>query len=176
MHLDSDLASPYPSGGNFPQSKLILRELVRASQYEATPPTMFLYGLPQALPITVEGGTEAAFERLFQQLQSYANLPAGWDGYEGLPAKTRSLSDAVRLLSLISKSLPIPRAMLSSDGEISLYWESGVNYAEIDFPGDGTFYYFCESSDTYFDEDGLPSRPDPVVPGRLAAFLRERFV
>ena len=181
MHL-LDLASErsgYATGGGFPQSKLIVRQLDCAQQY-ARPSTMFVYavyGQPQtALPITVEGSRETGIERLLGKIQNYADLQVGWDGYEGQPAKTRSLSDAVRFLYLIARSLPIPRAMLSTDGEISLYWESGTDYAEIDFPGDGTFYYFCESVDSYFEEDGLQSRPDPAVPAQLSSFLRERFV
>lgn len=174
MHLEADV---YASPSCFPESRFILQTDVRALQYQAKPPTMFIYPLTQAsLPITVEGSKEASVKRLEAQLRNYANLAEGWDGYDGQPAKTRSVSDAVRLLSLISKSLPLPRAMLSGDGEISFYWESGSDYAELDFPGDGTFYYFYESPEGYVEEDSLPSRPDPEVPQRLAAFLRERFI
>ena len=182
MHINPDFAAPelpplfYPGHGGFPVSKLIFQPEVLTQQYEIKPPTMFVYDLQQSTPpITVEGGREAAYQRLVNQVQSYSQLQIGWDGYQGKPAKIRSQSDALLFLAVVSKTFPIPRAMLSSDGEISLYWESERNYAEIDFPGDGTYYYFCETPDFYAEEDGLPSRPNPTVPAALAGFLRGKF-
>jgi len=123
---------------------------------------------------TSDEGLALGRVRLEGKLGEYASLSEDWDGYGGVPARPQSIIDARRFLNLLYARAPIPRPMLAGSGEISLFWESGNNYAEVSFPGDRTFHYFIDSPGLTTNEDDL-SVERGALPSQLADFLRTQF-
>lgn len=60
---------------------------------------------------------------LRSELQSYQYLPAEWDGIGSLPADPEHISAASALLDLLPAGIPLPKPMLSSNGEVGFYWK-----------------------------------------------------
>lgn len=107
-----------------------------------------------------------------RELCSYLDLPEDWDGYGGEAPVERAIYDAMEILGACAGlHLPSPRAMVSSSGEVGLYWRDEAAYGEIRFPGDGTFYYLAEKPGV-----GEIGGEDLLVTGglpeELIAFLR----
>lgn len=95
-------------------------------------------------------------------LASYAELENDWDGYGGQPAKLQSLVDALAFIDKLPNQAVPPRAMLSGNGEISLYWEDGSRYAEASFPGDGTYHFILDSDAKTLAMDDLNPSEEKV--------------
>jgi hypothetical protein len=55
----------------------------------------------------------------------------------------------LRFVDAIPSRLPLPRPMLSSSGELALYWNFITGYAEVSFDSFGKATFFSR------DEDGL---------------------
>jgi hypothetical protein len=63
-------------------------------------------------------------DALKAELASYGALPAGWDGEGSVPAEATHVDAANLILGLLPAGIPLPKPMLSADGEVGLYWKS----------------------------------------------------
>ena len=70
-------------------------------------------------------------QMLMAELDSYTALPRGWDGHEGMPATQEHIETAKQLVDALPAGFPLPRAMLSSDGSVGLYWDDGDTVADV---------------------------------------------
>ncbi|MCY1365170.1 hypothetical protein D9M69_520050 [compost metagenome] len=70
-------------------------------------------------------------ELLNAELVSYGLLPSGWDGEESVPADMAHIEAATRALGVLPAGVPLPKPMLSADGEVGLYWKNRDYLADI---------------------------------------------
>lgn len=100
-----------------------------------------------SLPATHMLAQQESRNQLYARVHYFTRLPQDWDGYDGIPATYESWISAVEFIQLLPNRVDTPFAMLSGDGEISLFWENAKNYLEVSFPGDGTYHYIFTSQD-----------------------------
>lgn len=80
-------------------------------------------------------------DKLSAELQSYLDLPHGWDGCEGVPAPFDAVADTLAFFEMRPQDIPLPYPQIGSDGEVSLYWRTQEVFAEVSFFGDGEYSY-----------------------------------
>lgn len=84
-------------------------------------------------------------EWLRAELLSYQDLPVGWDGEGSIPAKPEHIAAASSLLEAIPAGIPLPKPMLSPDGELGLYWKSDRWFADAVIEDANHFSLFVRS-------------------------------
>lgn len=112
-----------------------------AEPMEIMPMTCLYRGTGATFKIVLVPSQE---DRLSGQLQSYAELPNGWDGDNGKPASKQAIADALAFLSKRPTDIPLPYVQLASDGEVGLYWHSDSVFADIGFYGTGEYSYYAK--------------------------------
>ncbi|WP_155952209.1 hypothetical protein [Pseudomonas sp. CHM02] len=122
------------------------------------------------LPSTLESSKAMNLRALYQELASYSALKPGWDGYDADVASSESQIDARVFVSSLPPRLILPKPMIASDGEISLYWDLRGAYLEASFPGDGTFHYIFNKGPIRFASDDHPVT-SPVLSAEFLSFL-----
>jgi hypothetical protein len=96
-------------------------------------------------------------DKLAAELQSYLDLPHGWDGYDGVPASLDAITDAFLFLDMRPADIPLPYPEIGPDGEVGVYWRTVTIFAEISFHGDGEYSYYARYA---------PDGGEPVEEGR----------
>lgn len=82
------------------------------------------------------------------ELLSYVDLEDDWDGYGGVAPQKETVFSCSELLSVLNKkNIPLPKAMLSGDGEVSLYWTDKKSdvHIEIGFEEEGLYSYLIST-------------------------------
>lgn len=67
------------------------------------------------------------------QLWSYRNLKAGWDGVGSYSARRDDIDRAIVLVNGLPEGIMNPVPMIFADGGIGLYWDDDVRYVDIEF-------------------------------------------
>lgn len=62
-------------------------------------------------------------DHLRDELFSYKSFSTGWDGDESVPPDLEHIVAAASLIDVLPAGVPLPKPMLSSNGEIGLYWK-----------------------------------------------------
>lgn len=122
------------------------------------------------IPSSLVGSVDAARQKLRRELESYATLQAGWDGYEGEPANSHSIVDARVFICSLPPQYVTPKPMLASDGEVSLFWEIEGKYLEASFPGDGTYHFIFNAPGIRVGTDDLPVTT-PTIDEQFLSYL-----
>lgn len=86
-------------------------------------------------------------EALKLEVVGYGEYQDGWNGLGSIGPSRSAISAALGVLDLLPGRLPLPRPMLSSDGELGLYWDLLNGYAEICFDADGSLTFFSRQND-----------------------------
>lgn len=96
------------------------------------------------------------------QIESYSSLQEGWDGPGSEPPQVAHIEAARSILRSLPAGTPIPKPMLSSSGELGLYWEGPDWMADIAIESDDEFSLFFRSRDRRVEvlRTGLPVGPD----------------
>ena len=81
------------------------------------------------------------------QIESYGSLEEGWDGPDSQPPQQAHIEAARSILRSLPAGTPIPKPMLSSSGDLGLYWEDPEWMADIAIDGDHEFSLFFRSRD-----------------------------
>lgn len=76
------------------------------------------------------------------ELELYSALNEGWDGPDSRAPSQGDIMDAQALVAKLPPGLPIPKPMLSSSGNVGLYWDAQKIFADIALEGDGRFSLF----------------------------------
>jgi hypothetical protein len=99
------------------------------------------------------------------QLESYSTLEGGWDGPDSHPPQPAHIAAARSILRSLPAGTPIPKPMLSSSGELGLYWEEPDWVADIAIEGDREFSLFYRSRDRQIEvlKSALPLGPDSIA-------------
>lgn len=83
---------------------------------------------------------------LQEELESYSELRAAWNGPDSLAPTRGAITSAQTFADIVPSRLPLPRPMISENGEIGLYWDLEEGYADATFTADGTAYFFSRAS------------------------------
>ena len=108
-------------------------------------------------------------ESLIMDIAGYANRATGWDGFSASPIHPVAIADARQFIELLPVEVPPPMDQPCSDGEVSLVWRCGASFAEISFPGDHTFYWYCTNGSEEDDSEGVPVSEG--LPGALSQIM-----
>lgn len=94
-------------------------------------------------------------EQLKREVKAYSSLNPGWCGINSAVPSPSAMDIALTLIDALPAQLPLPRPMLSFDGELALYWDLQHGYAEVGIERDGLVTFFRRESTgrEYFDED-----------------------
>ncbi len=76
------------------------------------------------------------------QLVGYSKLEAGWDGPDSVTPSSNDIELAIDFVDSIPAVFPLPKAMLSGDGTVGLYWDDTLMYIDIQFESDRTLSMF----------------------------------
>ena len=130
-------------------------EMLLQSESRLGDSTQFLLEIPAniASPATKWGATESAIgqqlsprELLMREVLSYPDCEDDWNGEGTLGPSQHAVDAATAFINAIPARLPLPRPMLSADGEIGLYWALGGGYAEVTFNASGEIVFFSRSN------------------------------
>lgn len=118
-----------------------------------TPVTSHLLYRPDAVP------TLSMREQLKRETEAYSELKAGWDGPNSAVPSTLVIDLALQLIDGLPARLPLPRPMLSASGELGLYWDLELGYAELSVEPDGRISFFSREMNgkERFDEGLTPA-------------------
>ena len=75
-------------------------------------------------------------------LKDYSLLDDGWDGPESKAASVQAIGMALQFVDKLPSGIPLPKPMLSSDGEVGLYWDVEAIYADVGFEEDDRLSIF----------------------------------
>jgi hypothetical protein len=107
-------------------------------------------------------------ERTLAVLQELVRSPAG--------TSARAAEEALRALAVVPGFGPAPKAAASESGLITLFWDSPSYYADMEFPGDGTFSVFTRHRVGEHREDAVQERePLDNAPGAVSRILEQMF-
>lgn len=110
------------------------------SSFAAPVQTEGTLSLPQAVAIS-------RLDFLKSEIESYSELEEDWDLEGGRPPARSHIDAAKRLLDVIPGGFPLPKTVVTSDGEVGLYWDTERFFADIAVEGDNSFSLFAKSAD-----------------------------
>ena len=113
------------------------------------PATSKILYTPDVIP------TLSVRESVKREMKVYSMLKEGWDGPDSLPPSVLSMEEALHLIDALPARLPLPRPMLSFNGELGLYWDLYGGYAEISVETDGQISFFSRDAKgiEYFEDN-----------------------
>ena len=79
---------------------------------------------------------------VFFQLDRYSKLEPGWDGPDSVSPSSNDIELAIDFVDSIPAVFPLPKAMLSRDGVVGLYWDDSFVYIDIQFEPDQALSVF----------------------------------
>ena len=95
-------------------------------------------------------------ELLKREIVAYAQYGNGWNGPDTIGPTSQQITATNAFIEAIPARLPLPRPMLSSNGEIGLYWDLSGGYAEASFESDGNLAFFSRTRlGKEFFQDGI---------------------
>jgi hypothetical protein len=77
--------------------------------------------------------------KLLERLGRWKTLPDGWDGELSEAPIHGALNLAAMFIDTLPRDVSLPKAMLSSSGEIGLYWDTTEIYIDLEFGSDTHF-------------------------------------
>lgn len=112
------------------------------------PPTDRILYKPSVMP------TLSAREQLKRETKTYSAIKPGWDGPDSVGPSAEAMTKMLTLIDAVPARLPLPRPMLSRNGELGLYWDLDGGYAELSIEVDGHISFFSRNmmGAEYFDE------------------------
>lgn len=94
----------------------------------------------------INQSTTPISDKLIGKLISFLSLEKGWDGFSGESPSDEAVKNAIEFIQKLNTGLNTAIPMLSSDGEIGLFWRDQYNYIDIGFYGDGKYSLYASLS------------------------------
>lgn len=114
--------------------------------------------------------TQNIFNKTERELLSYLQLKDDWDYEGGVVPENYSVNTSINFLKMLKKfQLPLPKPMLTGDGEVCLYWKKKKFYIEVGFEKEGQFSYLVDDYISPFGKDDC--NIDDFVKTKLYASL-----
>ena len=73
-------------------------------------------------------------KEIFNTIRSFADLPPGWDGEDGVAPSKSDIDNALDFISKISLDFMKPKSMIAGDGDVGFTWRKNDDYIEVGFP------------------------------------------
>jgi hypothetical protein len=114
------------------------------------------------------------------QLDGYGSLRNGWDGEGSLAPSGKDISRAIAFVDSLPSAIPLPKPMVSADGQIGLYWNREDKYADINFDFDDTISIYVRDStynppvESYLEGVSSVDKAEQWVPMLLGLFAPMR--
>lgn len=106
-----------------------------------------------------------------KELESYLSYLYGWDGFNGATPDSHDVAFAQRLLGqLYDKRLPLPLSMMTSEGQVSLVWDTNEIFVDIAIEKPGSLSFYSLDKVTGIEKFGDNVFSD-VVPKYLLHFI-----
>jgi hypothetical protein len=93
---------------------------------------------------------------LAAEVEAYRLKPVGWDGYSAKTIQPQAIANAVDFIRSLPPNVPRPIDQPYANGDVSLVWRTGDNFAEIVFAGDQTFSWYATNGREEGSGDDLP--------------------
>jgi hypothetical protein len=77
--------------------------------------------------------------KLLERIVRWKTLQPGWDGEQSEAPIHGAINLAALFIDALPRDVSLPKAMLSSSGEIGLYWDTLDHYIDLEFSSDTTF-------------------------------------
>jgi hypothetical protein len=107
---------------------------------------------------------ENAQRGIFSQLESYSKLEPNWDGSDSVIPSSSDIDRVINFVETIPVILPQPKAMISRNGDIELYWDDSIVYIDIQFEPDNMLSLFSRNrlsgEEKFFDSVDIATIDD----------------
>lgn len=92
--------------------------------------------------------TYSGYEAVKFELNAYLELADDWDGPGSKAPSAEPIATAIGFMDRLPSGIPLPKPMLSSSGEVGLYWDVDAIYADVAFEGGDAFSLFIRNRQT----------------------------
>lgn len=87
------------------------------------------------------------FDILISKLADFLTLSPGWDTEESIPPSIESIEDTLSFIKKLREhNFPFPQPMLSTEGQIGLFWDEYGVFIDIEIEGSNKISYFAKDS------------------------------
>lgn len=133
---------------------------------------------PASSPVTISLDSESfsaltqprfvskAVDNIRRELMEYDALQDGWDGPDSVRPLRSNLAEASAWLGRLPLGAQLPRSMLSSNGDVGLYWDLNGGYAELTFEHEGELTFFATNRSGYRE----------IIEGRALLEEKEKYL
>lgn len=87
----------------------------------------------EIVPIGFSDSIYSGYDLLKMDLKAYLSLEDGWDNQDSKAVLVETINTAIQFVDKLPSGIPLPKPMLSNNGEIGLYWDIGDIYADVSF-------------------------------------------
>lgn len=109
---------------------------------------------------------------LIDGLRQYEQLANGWDGgIDDIAPSRAAIDEAIQFVENLPPFIALPEPMVSSDGEVGLFWHSGGLYLDIGFRGCGECSYFGKTDQARLKGRSAISSTNPIPSDLLDFFV-----
>jgi hypothetical protein len=84
-------------------------------------------------------------ELLKREILTYSDFGSNWDGVDSAEPSQIAIQEMLAFIDAIPSRLSLPRPMISSSGEIGVYWDLRNGYAEVSFDSKGVALFFSRT-------------------------------
>jgi hypothetical protein len=106
----------------------------------------------EASYISGYGAVNNKLQLLKNELQAYESLESGWDGNNSSAPQRSHIAAACQLLDRLPAGVPLPKPMLSHDGEVGLYWVEDKFFADVVIENSTSFSLFVRQREPAYKE------------------------
>ena len=141
-----------------------------------TPSTMSAQDLVNPVDmnmVSCENLKNSKYCELIKKIESYRYLHENWDGYGGVSPKEEVVRFALQIVFELQKfHIPAPKAMVSGEGEVCLFWKRVNEYIEISLDEHNEASYFIKKDNDVYGEENCFI--DFQIPNHLFNVLVDR--
>lgn len=94
-------------------------------------------------------------ELLKREVAAYSEISPIANPSDIPPPSSEVINEALRFIDLIPSRLPLPRPMLSANGEVELYWDLEHGYADVSFESKDSIVFFSRNNQGHEAFDDL---------------------
>lgn len=84
-------------------------------------------------------------EPVFVELLSYKSFKDGWDGVGSYAPTVGDIDAAIAFVEMLKPYLELPVPMVTSEGQIGLYWNTPFMYIDLNFESNGTISIYSRN-------------------------------
>ena len=102
-------------------------------------------------------------KEIFNTIRSFADLPPGWDGEDGVAPSKSDIDNALDFISKISLDFMKPKAMIAGDGDVGFTWRKNDDYIEVGFPNGEISYCATVNGERFYGDASYNGQAPPEL-------------